>query len=222
MNHSLIKSRTEVSPAGVIDIGRLEEFAGRLNEEPKKDWLQKTPDGKADYIPVGIIEMELRKDFMGLVKFNLVSERRELNEYIVVARISVYHPIIGQWLEYDGVGAKVITQKKDTSLNDFAEFKQKNALEMNAPNAYAEAIKNAAKKIGKKYGADVNRKHEDAYESIYTNEAQAEDTLSQIMELYEGKKAGMSREQILAADRIIAGKETNSYDKLLTHLKKQS
>jgi hypothetical protein len=34
---------------------------------------------------------------------------------------------------------------------------------MNAPKAYAEAIKNAAKKIGKKYGADLNRKFEESY-----------------------------------------------------------
>lgn len=178
----------------------LESFTASLNEEPKKEWLHKTPDGKAEYIPIGIIEMQLRKDFMGLVSFNIVSERRELNEYIVVARISVFHPIVGQWIQYDGIGAKVITQNRvevrdqngvvimdrgkpktrSAELAEFNDTKQKNALEMNAPNAYAEAIKNAAKKIGKKYGADINREFEDFYETIYTDQAEAELFIEQI------------------------------------------
>jgi len=160
----------------------LEEFTARLNEAPLKEWLQKTPDNKAEYIPVSFIEMNLRKDFAGLVSFTVISERRELNEYIVVARISVFHPVLGQWLNYDGIGAKVITQKKDTDLNDFTQYKQKNALEMNAPNAYAEAVKNAAKKIGKKYGADVNRKHEDFYEDVYTQAADFEAVAEEVKE----------------------------------------
>lgn len=160
----------------------LEEFTARLNQEPDPKWLQKTPDNKAEYIPVGIIEMNLRKDFMGLVGFTVLTERRELNEYIVTARISVFHPVIMQWIHYDGIGAKVITQKKDTELNDFAQYKQKNALEMNAPNAYAEAIKNAAKKIGKKYGADINRKHEDVYEDVYTQEAEFQEVSAEVLE----------------------------------------
>lgn len=160
----------------------IEAFTARLNQEPDPTWLHKTPDNKAEYIPVGIIEMNLRKDFMGLVGFTVLTERRELNEYIVTARISVFHPVIMQWIHYDGIGAKVITQKKDTELNDFAQYKQKNALEMNAPNAYAEAIKNAAKKIGKKYGADINRKHEDSYEDVYTQEAEIKPIIAEVLE----------------------------------------
>src|SRR5690349_19746434 len=84
-------------------IKRIEGLAQRLNEDPKKEWLQKTPDGKAEYIPIGIIENQLRQDFMGLVQFQVVSERRELNEYIVVARITVFNPVIQQWMHYDGI-----------------------------------------------------------------------------------------------------------------------
>lgn len=160
----------------------LEEFTAKLNQEPDPTQLQDTPDKKAKYIPVGIIEMNLRKDFAGLVSFTLQSERRELNEYIVTARISVFHPVIMQWVNYDGIGAKVITQKAGTELNDFAQYKQKNALEMNAPNAYAEAIKNAAKKIGKKYGADLNRKHEDTYADVYTQEAEFQEVSAEILQ----------------------------------------
>lgn len=150
------------------DLKRLEAMTAKLNVEPSKEWLQSTPDGKAQYIPIAILENQLRQDFAGLVQFEILSERRELNEYIVTARIKAYHPAIGQWMNYDGIGAVQIMQDKDAKIGEFAETKKKNALQMNAPKAYAEAIKNAAKKIGVKYGANINRKLEEAYEPIYT------------------------------------------------------
>jgi hypothetical protein len=143
----------------------IEQFTEKLNQLPDKSWLQKTPDGKAEYIPIGILENQLRQDFNGLVQYELLSERRELNEYIVSARIKVFHPIALQWLNYDGVGCVQIMQDSGATISQFNDTKKKNALQMNAPKAYAEAIKNAAKKIGKKYGADLNRKFEDTYVS---------------------------------------------------------
>jgi hypothetical protein len=175
-----------------IDTGlmqSLEQFNKTLQTPPDPKTLQKTPDGKAEYLPIDFVENQLREDFGGLVQFIIVSERRELNEYIVVARIKIFHPIARTWMEYDGIGAAQITQNRVPVLDEqgkqmrdergnlmtrtaeiieFDTTKQKNALEMNAPKAYSEAIKNAAKKIGKKYGGSINRKFEDGYEAIYT------------------------------------------------------
>lgn len=149
----------------------LEEFQKHLNQEPPESWLQKTPDGKAKYIPVDIIENELAQDFQGLVKYTVKSERRELNEYIVVSSIEVYHPVLREWLNFDGIGVIKIMQDSGSSIADFATTKKPNALEMNAPNAYSESIKNAAKKIGNKYGRSLNRKFTGDYEPIYTTMA---------------------------------------------------
>jgi ribosomal protein S17E len=154
-----------------IDTGlmqSLEQFNKTLQTPPDPKTLQKTPDGKAEYLPIDFVENQLREDFGGLVQFIIVSERRELNEYIVVARIKIFHPIARTWMEYDGIGAAQIMQDSGASISQFNETKKKNALEMNAPKAYSEAIKNAAKKIGKKYGGSINRKFEDGYEAIYT------------------------------------------------------
>ena len=151
-------------------IRRLEDFNKRMNQEPDKDILQPTPDGKAQYIPVDFIENMLREDFAGVYQITLQTERRELNEYIVVARISVYHPIVQQWMHYDGLGVTQIMQDSGATLAQFNDTKKKNALEMNAPKAYSEAIKNAAKKIGKRYGGGLNRKHTDKYEPVYSNQ----------------------------------------------------
>ncbi len=158
----------------------VEKLTIKLNTEPSENWLQKTPDGKAVYIPIGIIENQLRQDFAGLVQYEIISERRELNEYIVSARIKVFHPIIMQWMNYDGLGAVQIMQDSGANLAQFNETKKKNALQMNAPKAYAEAIKNAAKKIGIKYGANLNRKFEEAYEPEYTTKETMTEIQAQI------------------------------------------
>lgn len=164
--------------AGSPTMQDIEKFTTLLNSEPDSKWLQDTPDKKAKYIPIGLLENELRKDFAGLVQYEILSERRELNEYIVTARIKVFHPVVGQWMYYDGIGCVQIMQDSGASLSSFNETKKKNALEMNAPKALAEAIKNAAKRIGKKYGADLNRKFEDVYEPQHTLAA----TLDEVIE----------------------------------------
>jgi len=155
----------------------VERLTAKLNEQPKKEWLQNTPDQKAQYIPIGIIENQLRQDFLGLVQFEVLGERRELNEYICTARIRVFHPVINQWLNYDGIGAVQIMQDSGATISQFNDTKKKNALQMNAPKAYAEAIKNAAKKIGVKYGANINRKFEEAYEPELTLSITLEEVL---------------------------------------------
>lgn len=153
---------------------RLQKFTMELNKPVDKSKLRKTPDNKADYIPISMLENDLRTDFNGLVQYAIISERRELNEYIVHARISVFHPILLQWLSYDGIGSVVIMQDKDATLESFNATKKKNALGLNAPKAYAEAIKNAAKKLGIKYGASVNRKAEN------TEDYQPEELIDEI------------------------------------------
>jgi hypothetical protein len=156
----------------------LENFTKRLNQAVPPGTTQKTPDGKAEYLPIDLIENMLREDFAGLVQMSVVSERRELNEYIVHARIEVFHPVAMMWLKYDGIGVTVIMQDSGATLEAFNNTKKKNALEMNAPKAYSEAIKNAAKKIGKKYGGSLNRKHEDHYEAVYQTEAVREQAVN--------------------------------------------
>lgn len=191
-----------INVQGIVPIlQEVEKLTMKLNEAPNKDWLKKTPDGKADYIPVGIIENELRQDFAGLVQFEILSERRELNEYIVTARIKVFHPYIMQWMHYDGIGAAQIIQSRvpvldadgnqpldqygkpltrSAELSEFNDTKQKNALQLNAPKAFAEALKNAAKKIGVKYGAKLNRKSEESYEPEYTLEANMDEVIEKL------------------------------------------
>ena len=140
----------------------LQNFTTLLNKAPKKEKIQ-THQGY-QYLPISVVEKELDKMFFGLVQYECVSYSQIFNEIACHARIKVFHPVIMQWMVYDGLGSAVIQQDANTKVIDFQLFKKPNALQLTLPKAYAEAIKNAAKKIGKLFGADINRKFEDQYE----------------------------------------------------------
>ena len=143
---------------------KMEQFTLKLNQPPNPAKITKHKTENYHYLPISNIEKDLQKMFFGLVQFECISYQQIFNEIGCHARIKVFHPVINQWLTYDGVGSAVIQQDKDTKVIDFQLYKKGNALQLALPKAYAEAIKNAAKKIGKRFGADINRKIEDVSE----------------------------------------------------------
>lgn len=143
---------------------KMQNFTKILNAAPKKEKIKQHQG--YEYLPISTVEKELDKMFFGLVQYECVSYSQIFNEIACHARIKVFHPVINQWMVYDGLGSAVIQQDSGTKVYDFNQFKKANALQLTLPKAYAEAIKNAAKKIGKRFGADINRKHEDEYEPM--------------------------------------------------------
>lgn len=156
---------------------RMEAFTVRLNRPPGKV-LDNDTGEVFKYVPISFIENDLRKQFFGLVQFEIIESKLVINEIVCQARIKVFHPVLMQWLNYDGIGSGVLQMDaKDhlgnrTNLGEFLSYKKKNAAKLAAPIAYAEAIKNAAKKIGKRFGGDLNRKHEDIYSPNYKEDAE--------------------------------------------------
>lgn len=142
---------------------QMEKFTSRLNAKPNKVATHKQG---YQYVPISTIEKDLAKMFFGLVQYEILHYSQVFNEVLVTARIKVFHPVIQQWMNYDGAGSAVIQQDANTKISDFHLFKKSNAMQLAFPKAYAEAIKNAAKKIGKKFGADVNRTLEDDYQGF--------------------------------------------------------
>jgi hypothetical protein len=147
---------------------KMQNFTKLLNSKPKPEQVQKHQG--YEYLPISHIEKELDKIYFGLIQYEVISYNQIFNEISCHARIKVFHPVINQWMQYDGLGSAVIQQDKDTPVADFHLYKKGNALQLSLPKAYAEAIKNAAKKIGKKFGSDLNRKFEDVYEPMIKTE----------------------------------------------------
>ncbi len=143
---------------------KVQIFTKLLNEKPKPEKIKQHQG--YDYLPISTVEKELDKIFFGLVQYQCISYKQIFNEIACHARIKVFHPVINQWMEYDGLGSAVIQQDAGSKVSDFNATKKANALQLTLPKAYAEAIKNAAKKIGKRFGADITRKFEDEYEPL--------------------------------------------------------
>jgi len=135
----------------------LENFTSNLNKKPAPKSVVKHKENY-EYIPISFIEKDLDRLFFGLVQYELLSFQQIFNEVVVTARIKVFHPVLNSWMQYDGIGSAVIQQDANSTLMDFNNTKKKNALKLAAPIAYAEAKKNAAKQLGKRFGSDLNRK----------------------------------------------------------------
>lgn len=131
-----------------------------MKSQMKKKGYNLPDKNNFEYIPIEVIEETLRQIFFGQCSFTIQSQSRELNSFIVVARIRYKNPVTNEFQEVDGIGAKAIQQEANSSLDCFNSTMKANGLEMAVSTAYSRAIKNAAKKLGRLFGADLNRDEE--------------------------------------------------------------
>lgn len=162
MEEGLVK-RENSGLANQVPYKSLEDFTMFLNSEPdKKDikvnkQVQARPDGTpVRYLPIGVVQRTLDQVFNGLWSVVVTDIRVVANEIGYTVNLKVYHPIIGEWLERAGTGWCQIRMKSGSEVIDVSQ-KHKVALTADAPHAYSEAIKNAAKQYGVKFGRNLNR-----------------------------------------------------------------
>lgn len=153
----------EMAALSTDQINSLQAFQKALNAKPKKVYTESIGGQTFQHLPIGVIENLLKKYFFGLYRIEIVDYRMIVNEITLHVRIHVYHPILKDWLFYDGIAAVPVQQNSGSPVDQFMATKKKDALHKNLPAAYAFAVKNAAKKIGAVFGSDLNRKVEDAY-----------------------------------------------------------
>lgn len=148
--------------AVIIEVASdLDRFAARVNQAPAQSELHKDPKG-FEYLPASFIQMEMDEIFLGLWSWEVKSIQVVANEILVCGDLKYFHPISGQWITRSGVGAAIIRQTKGANITDI-DGKIKDAITMDLPHAETDAFKNAAKKIGKRFGRDLNRKFTDEY-----------------------------------------------------------
>ena len=139
------------------------EFRAVLNMLPESKHLKKNKlvRGEPLYLPIDRVYAELDTAFSGLWNVRIVKTETIANEFVVTVELDVFHPVIQSWLTRGGIGAAQIRMEKGTAdnptlLTDFNK-KIKVALSADAPHALSEAIKNAAKKYGRRFGGSLNR-----------------------------------------------------------------
>lgn len=136
-----------------------DELMVLLNQEPRKSWVKLHPFVQNYYyLPIDKIEYLLKKIFK-TYKIEVLKTGLLFNAIEVQVRVHYKHPITGEMLFHDGVGAQELqTQKNTGSLKLDMSNVNKGAVTMALPIAKTIAIKDACDHFGKLFGSDLNRK----------------------------------------------------------------
>jgi len=136
-----------------------------LNQEPKKDWLKDHPTAKkVKYIPIERIEWLLTNIFIEW-KIEILREGLMANSAYVVVRLHYKNLTTGIWEWLDGVGACPLQTDKDAAATDWTKIKN-DAVMKALPAAESYAVKDAAEKLGKLFGKDLNRADQIMYDTL--------------------------------------------------------
>lgn len=136
-----------------------------LNQEPPDKWIRvnKFANG-SKYLAIDKIEYLLTSIFLKwyveVLEWKVIA-----NSVCVSIRLFYQSPIDGEMLHQDGLGAMPMQTDEGKGAVDF-NFIKTSAVQMALPGAESYAIKDAAEKIGRVFGKDLNRKELMAYENL--------------------------------------------------------
>ena len=149
-----------------------------LNQPPNPKWIKEHPLAKGvKYIPIGRIEYLLTRLFIKW-RVEIKSIQVVANSCVVVVTLHYQNVENNEWSCQDGIGAAPIQTDKGAGAMDWNATKS-DAVMKAAPAAESYAIKDAAEKIGKIFGKDLNRKDEIIYDSLTNILPEEKITISQ-------------------------------------------
>lgn len=131
------------------------KLAVLLNAPPNPTWIKAKQGVK--YLPIARVRWLLSRIFVEW-KPEILHSFQAWNGVCVAARIHYRHPS-GEMRFVDGAGAAKIQFKKDTL--PLPENIVQDSLERAYPAAYSFALKNAAKNLGRLFGARLNEGEDD-------------------------------------------------------------
>lgn len=182
-----------------------------LNQPPKDEWIRSHPIAKKEimidgqkktvplqYIPIGRIEWLLTRIF---INWHTEIKTVQLigNSVVVTIRLHYQSVTDGEWHFQDGVGANPLQTEREAGACDFNKLKSA-AVQIATPAAESYAVKDAAEKLGKLFGKDLNRADEIAYDVLlntFSDEKQPDIMIlsSKIIEAFE-KYSGKDKEEL--------------------------
>ena len=150
-----------------------------VNKEPSVDWIKEHPvfkknsvdnEGRKIKVPIKYMSIErieflLTSIFNGKWKVEIKSTQLIANSIVVTVRLhyTLPHQEKEEW--QDGIGAAPLQTKKDAGAINFNELISSTVM-TGAPAAESYAIKDAAHKIGKIFGKDLNRSEDILFDSL--------------------------------------------------------
>lgn len=132
-----------------------EEFRAYLEEDPAH--IEKAEDGEYQHVPIAFLEPDLRYTFDGKIEIVVKGYREMFGAIMLHVRLKVFHPVHKIWLKFDGMAASNIEGIEAGEWKGTTKSRLLDDMRTGVPACYSVAIQNAAKKIGKRFGSDVNR-----------------------------------------------------------------
>ena len=162
---SLVPSYNQLV-SGDLDLkGQQNDLNKLLNCEPPKAWLKAHPFAKGvKYMPIERVEYMLTKIF---IRWSVEVKSVQLMANAVVVTVRLYYQdvLTDKTLFQDGVGGAPLQTDKGAGAVDFNAIKS-DAVMKAAPAAESFAVKDAAEKIGKLFGRDLNRADQILYDEL--------------------------------------------------------
>lgn len=134
-----------------------DQFNALLNKPPVENFIKDHPFAKGvRYLPIDKVEFLLTKIFQQW-RIEVMREGQLFNSVYVAVRLHYLHPLTGEWLYHDGLGAVGVQTDKGEAASNLGAIKQ-DAIMKALPAAESYAIKDAAEKLGELFGKNLNRK----------------------------------------------------------------
>lgn len=135
-----------------------------LNAEPPQSWVKVHPFISGyKYLPIDKIEYLLKRIFK-TYKIEVLKTGMLMNAVEVSVRVHYKHPLTGEMMFNDGVGAQELqTQRDSGNLKHDMSNVNRGAVTMALPIAKTIAIKDACDHFGKIFGSDLNRRDTISY-----------------------------------------------------------
>lgn len=153
------------------------DFNNFLDNNPPAKWVQLHPFNKhkvngknvpVPYLPIGVVESLLNAIFP-INKIEVLSFGQLAQSVTCHVRVHYLHPVSGDWLYHDGLGAVDIQTAKGTSAADLGAINS-GAIQKGLPAAKAYAVKNACQNFGRLFGRDVAREFNVQIEPRYKDD----------------------------------------------------
>jgi len=147
-----------------------DQFLKVVNQGPPPNWVKSHPTAKGvKYVPIEKIELLLTRIFQEWW-VEILREGQLAQSIFVTVRLHYLDPVDRKWRTQDGTGAAPLQTDQGTSAADLANIKS-NAVMLGLPAAESYAVKDAAEKIGRIFGKDINRKDVAGFTPNYDTQA---------------------------------------------------
>lgn len=185
-----------VENSELVKFAKMDEFLELVNLDPPLNLVKNHPMASGvKYMPIDKVEMLLTKIFQRW-RVEILREGQLLNSIFATVRLHYLHPITGEWEFQDGVGAMPIQVDKGKNASQL-EWIKSDAIQKGLPAAESYAVKDAAEKIGRIFGKDLNRKDTLAFSPSYkSNEITVEyEEETKWSEVVEAINAAIKRDE---------------------------